>query len=142
MKPYFEDDAVIIYWGDAREVLPKLGPVDHVITDPPYTERTHRRALTNKAENGSGRYRQGGAAPKQEWPFLWATPGLRDAALRQDVPGDRGAERGARGGVMAELTFCDECGLEEELQVCSACGGTFCGDCLPGTEHFECSKEA
>lgn len=38
MKPYFEDDAVTIYHGDCREVLPELGPVDLVLTDPPYGE--------------------------------------------------------------------------------------------------------
>ena len=27
--------------GDAREILPTLGKVDHIITDPPYSERTH-----------------------------------------------------------------------------------------------------
>lgn len=36
MKPYFQDDAVTIYHGDCREVLPELGLVDLVLTDPPY----------------------------------------------------------------------------------------------------------
>lgn len=36
MKPYFEDESVTIYHGDCREVLPELGPVDLVLTDPPY----------------------------------------------------------------------------------------------------------
>ena len=27
--------------GDCREILPTLGRVDHIITDPPYSERTH-----------------------------------------------------------------------------------------------------
>lgn len=36
MKPYYQDDSVIIYHGDCREVLPKLDKVDLVITDPPY----------------------------------------------------------------------------------------------------------
>lgn len=36
MKPYYQDDAVTIYHGDCREILPKLGPVDLVLTDPPY----------------------------------------------------------------------------------------------------------
>lgn len=30
-----------LYLGDCREVLPTLGKVDHIITDPPYSERTH-----------------------------------------------------------------------------------------------------
>ncbi len=28
--------------GDCRDVLPTLGRVDHIITDPPYSERTHK----------------------------------------------------------------------------------------------------
>ncbi len=34
--PYYEDDAVTIYHGDCRDILPTLGPVDLVLTDPPY----------------------------------------------------------------------------------------------------------
>ena len=30
-----------LYHGDCREVLPTLGTVDAVITDPPYSERCH-----------------------------------------------------------------------------------------------------
>ena len=36
MKPYYQDDAVTIYHGDCRDVLPTLEPVDLVLTDPPY----------------------------------------------------------------------------------------------------------
>jgi len=30
-----------LYLGDCRDILPTLGKVDHIITDPPYSERTH-----------------------------------------------------------------------------------------------------
>ena len=36
MKPYFQDDAVQIFLGDCREILPQLPKVDLVLTDPPY----------------------------------------------------------------------------------------------------------
>lgn len=36
MMPYYADDAVTIYHGDCREVLPSLPPVDLVLSDPPY----------------------------------------------------------------------------------------------------------
>jgi site-specific DNA-methyltransferase (adenine-specific) len=38
MTPYYEDDAVTIYHGDCREILPELADnlVDLVITSPPY----------------------------------------------------------------------------------------------------------
>ncbi len=38
MKPYYEDDYVTLYHGDAFEVLPKLvdSAASHTVTDPPY----------------------------------------------------------------------------------------------------------
>lgn len=36
MKPYYQDQAVTIYHGDCREILPGLEPVDLLLTDPPY----------------------------------------------------------------------------------------------------------
>jgi site-specific DNA-methyltransferase (adenine-specific) len=35
-KPYYQDDAVTIYHGDCRLILPELPQVDLVLTDPPY----------------------------------------------------------------------------------------------------------
>jgi site-specific DNA-methyltransferase (adenine-specific) len=40
--PYYQDDACTIYHGDCLEILPQIRQVDHVITDPPYSERTHK----------------------------------------------------------------------------------------------------
>lgn len=34
VKPYYEQDGIVIFHGDAREVLPSLEPADVVITDP------------------------------------------------------------------------------------------------------------
>lgn len=36
MESYYEHAGVAIYHGDCREVIPALGPVDSVVTDPPY----------------------------------------------------------------------------------------------------------
>jgi len=36
MKPYYEHGGITIYHGDCREVMPGLGKVDLVLTDPPY----------------------------------------------------------------------------------------------------------
>lgn len=47
MKPYYDEDGIVIYHGDCREVLPRLEAVDHVITDPPYAEYVHAKARTN-----------------------------------------------------------------------------------------------
>lgn len=35
-KPYYQDDAVTIYHGDCREIVPCLGRFDLLLTDPPY----------------------------------------------------------------------------------------------------------
>ena len=36
MTPYYTEPGIEIYHGDCRDVLPGLGPVDLVLTDPPY----------------------------------------------------------------------------------------------------------
>lgn len=36
MTPYYSDDSVTIYLGDVLDVMPELGTVGAVITDPPY----------------------------------------------------------------------------------------------------------
>jgi len=36
IKPYYQDDAVTLYRGDCREILPTLGRFDLLLTDPPY----------------------------------------------------------------------------------------------------------
>jgi site-specific DNA-methyltransferase (adenine-specific) len=35
-KPYYEEDGIVIYHGDCRDILPHLPKVDLVLTDPPY----------------------------------------------------------------------------------------------------------
>lgn len=35
-KPYYEKDGITIYHGDCRAILPHIGKVDAVITDPPF----------------------------------------------------------------------------------------------------------
>ncbi len=34
LKPYYQDALATIYCGDAREILPQIGPVDSIISDP------------------------------------------------------------------------------------------------------------
>jgi len=36
MKPYYQEDAVTLYCGDCREIVPALGRFDLLLTDPPY----------------------------------------------------------------------------------------------------------
>lgn len=35
-RPYFEREGVVLYHGDCRDLLPAIGAVDAVVTDPPY----------------------------------------------------------------------------------------------------------
>lgn len=46
MTPYYEQDGITIYHGDCADVFCHLGRVDHVITDPPYDDKTHKGART------------------------------------------------------------------------------------------------
>lgn len=39
-----------LYLGDCRDILPTLPKVDAVITDPPYADRTHKMAKTNRGK--------------------------------------------------------------------------------------------
>ena len=41
MKPYYEHAGITIYHGDCREVMLSIPYADSVITDPPYSARTH-----------------------------------------------------------------------------------------------------
>lgn len=52
MNPVIIGDATL-YHGDCREILPTLPKVDAVITDPPYSDKTHSNAKSN-AGGGSG----------------------------------------------------------------------------------------
>lgn len=38
LTPYYDQDGITIYCGDCREVLPTIGFMDLVLTDPPYGE--------------------------------------------------------------------------------------------------------
>lgn len=44
MTPYYQDDAVTLYLGDCREVIPALAEIPLVVTDPPYASGARRDA--------------------------------------------------------------------------------------------------
>jgi site-specific DNA-methyltransferase (adenine-specific) len=50
-QPYFQNELVTLYHGDSFEVMASMADesVDCVITDPPFTERTHKGARKNTA---------------------------------------------------------------------------------------------
>lgn len=56
-KPVIIGNATL-YLGDCRDILPTLGKVDHIITDPPYSERTHQghdNVASGKRRDGAER---------------------------------------------------------------------------------------
>jgi DNA modification methylase len=44
VRPYYADDSVCLIHGDCLDILPQLELVDHVITDPPYSEHVHGKS--------------------------------------------------------------------------------------------------
>lgn len=54
MTPYYEGGGVVLYHADCLDVLPTLEPVDHIITDPPFSTRTHRAHDATATGNGIG----------------------------------------------------------------------------------------
>jgi site-specific DNA-methyltransferase (adenine-specific) len=59
--PYYQDGAVTLYCGDCLEILPDIGPVDHVITDPPYEAEAHTLQRRTMTDTRSGRRRPPGS---------------------------------------------------------------------------------
>src|SRR5689334_19413848 len=51
-EPYYSDDLVTLYHGDCRDVLASMADESFaaVLTDPPYTDRTHKKARTPERE--------------------------------------------------------------------------------------------
>ena len=62
MKPYYKDDAVTIYHGDCREILPELSKADLVVTDPPYGMNWNTNS--SRFSGGTDPKRRGGVANK------------------------------------------------------------------------------
>lgn len=56
MRPYYDQDGVVIYHGDCREVLPGLPgfTTQHVITDPPFGKHVYERLRGPQTHKGSG----------------------------------------------------------------------------------------
>jgi len=50
MSPYYAREGITIYHGDCRAIIGALAPVDHVMTDPPYSGDTHAGARTGSVQ--------------------------------------------------------------------------------------------
>ena len=83
--PYFQDDAVTIYHGDCRELLPVL-KADVVITDPPYGVGLGSHADAKEKRPGVGLKKQA-YATYEDTPANFASvvvPVIQDAIARVD----------------------------------------------------------
>lgn len=57
MTLYYQRDGIELHLGGCLDILPTLEAVDHVLTDPPYSDATHngaRSLVSNKAHGGTG----------------------------------------------------------------------------------------
>ena len=82
--PYYADDWVTLYHGDCLELMPHIPTVAHIITDPPYSEHTHksvRRSNITYRDRGA-RY---GADTRRnvDLGFGHLTPEVRSACASQ-----------------------------------------------------------
>jgi site-specific DNA-methyltransferase (adenine-specific) len=51
VTPYYEDAAVTVYHANCMDILAQIEDVDHVISDPPYSDTTHEGARTGDSAN-------------------------------------------------------------------------------------------
>ncbi|MFH1573365.1 MAG: hypothetical protein ABIG68_05245, partial [Acidobacteriota bacterium] len=56
MTPYYQDDAVTLYCGDCREVVPTLGRFGLLLTDPPYGIGEHGGACRTRGRPGYAKH--------------------------------------------------------------------------------------
>ena len=70
-KPYYERGGITIYHGDCREVLPFLGPVDLVLTSPPYNKGLAADGRVLGPAARVGHYRKDSPLNKRGGHGLW-----------------------------------------------------------------------
>lgn len=54
VTPYYSDSFATIFLGDCREILPTLPKVDHIVTDPPYSDQVKCGSRTRNDSVYSG----------------------------------------------------------------------------------------
>jgi DNA modification methylase len=71
MEPYYQDEAVTIYHGDCREVLPSLSGIDLVLTSPPYNKGINSDGRELSADERVGHYKKTGRLNERGGHGLW-----------------------------------------------------------------------
>lgn len=91
MTPYYEQDGIVVYHGEAAAILPLLSAVDLLLTDPPYgigadkgqasrANKQHGRALAASRDYGDTNW---DSTP----PSRWLIDQARDKATNQIIFG-------------------------------------------------------
>ena len=84
MTPYYQDDAVTIYHGDCREVVPTLGRFDLLLTDPPYGIGAGHHEKRANIQGGNAAAPSRDYGPASDWdkaaPARWVLDMCREHA--------------------------------------------------------------
>lgn len=80
VEPYYDQGGITIYCGDCLDVLPDLGPVDLVLTDPPYGIGD-RAKQTEKDRIGKRRAGSNTWHPESDWDADLTLPNFQDGQL-------------------------------------------------------------
>ena len=75
-KPYYSDEAVTIYHGDCRDIMPTLPKVDLVLTDPPYGNGTEYASYDDSQANLAGLIRDVYPLMRLAADVVLLTPGV------------------------------------------------------------------
>lgn len=76
IEPIYDRDGITIYHADCLDVLPQLDQVDHVITDPPYSEYVHSKSRRGGAEFPDANANPASFSRKKEFGFDALTEGV------------------------------------------------------------------
>jgi site-specific DNA-methyltransferase (adenine-specific) len=79
----------VLYLGDCREILPTLGPVDAVVTDPPYGIRLNTDNSRFSGGNVASVARRGNNAGSANGRPIASDDAPFDPAFLLDLPGDK-----------------------------------------------------
>jgi len=83
MNPYYSEDGIEIFLGDCREVLPQIGSVELVLTDPPYGLKQDRAQVVSRGKRGPESKR---FVPATDYgDFGWDSTPASDLAIQMTV---------------------------------------------------------
>jgi site-specific DNA-methyltransferase (adenine-specific) len=70
MTPFYQDDWCTIFHGDCRNILPTLGKVDLIVTDPPYSISLEGSSGAHTSKKGGGTHRKAFFDGDTDWQTM------------------------------------------------------------------------